>query len=109
MPPSRKRSAENDAHNTLAKRKSSRKRSLITLTPREKPKFSDAYPPDGEQPDGRGPGCKGSQSHCPGRKAGPGLSTRHKDLRLPAYRKQLWVKVWRAEPSQARMYTPELR
>jgi hypothetical protein len=70
------------------------------LGPREKPKFSDADPPDGEQADGRGAGCKGSQSHGTGRKAGLDLSTRHKDLRLPAYRKQ--------EPSNPTMYTPDL-
>jgi hypothetical protein len=62
--------------------------SLIILRPRKKSKFSNADPPDGKQSDGRGPGCKGSQSHWTGRKAGFGLSTRHKDLRIPAYCKQ---------------------
>jgi len=69
-------------------------------TPRKKSKFSNADPTDRKHSDGRGPGCKGSQSHCTGGKAGPGLITGHVDLRIPAYRKQM--------SSNPRMYTPGL-
>ena len=69
--------------------------SLLILRPGEEAKFPDAYPADGEQSDGGGPGGERSQSRSTRRKAGPALITGHKRLRI--------------QPTGNRTYTSDLR